>query len=189
MGQIQSTVCFYTGTWIHPLCCLSSLGVFTLQCWLWVVTKENLQTATPEVFIIWPFIEKVCRPLIIQLYIPKGSAAQSEKMTYPRAPKHVGQRQGHTCPCSLHCSVPRFSWWGWDIRCCSTFEGGLSLHLAVRFSSTPGHGDPDRRVRNREKAHREGWSPPWGWEGGGNNPPTILLCFILFQKYFHWVTV
>lgn len=46
---------------------------------------------------------------------------------------------------------------------------------------------PKQRARHEEKVHREGWSPPWVWEGAGSsysNPPTILLVSTYFINIF-----
>lgn len=135
-----------------------------------------------KIFIIWTFIEKVCRYLTIQLSM------------FPREKEKFGERrwptQGH-----LDAPVPA----PWRALCLSLLDGAemedvvprlrvgsdstsqRETHLHPRTQEGPAQG-----TRCKEKALRRGWSSRLSWEGGGS---PILLCFTLFQKYLHWVTI
>lgn len=124
----------------------------------------------PKIFIIWTFIEKVCRSLKIQLCV------------FPREKEKFGERrwptQGH-----LDALVPV----PWLARCLSLLDGAeleeVVPRLRVGSASTSQHEThlhprtqegPEQRTRRKEKALRRGWSPPSGWEEGGSSHTTLF---------------
>lgn len=88
----------YIRTWWHTFLCALPLGVFTLWCHFWVVTKETIWgsvTAKPEIFIIWTCSEEVCRSLIVQLSIfPREKAKARERKWPPQGHLNMCGRDG-----------------------------------------------------------------------------------------------
>lgn len=54
----------FVGSLLYPLVFVLSMAAFTLQLLSSLVATETIWPAKPRVYIIWPFIEKVCQPML-----------------------------------------------------------------------------------------------------------------------------
>ena len=129
------------------------------------IIKRTHGLQSPKIFIIWTFIEWVFRFLVIQLpiFFKKESKALTEKMINLRLCEHVKQRQGCTCPWSLHYTGPQCTWWSWDGGSYSVYEGELCLHLIVRASGPSwGTGGPKQKSKAQGKGSQRRLKPTLG---------------------------